>query len=72
MSIHIVPQADEQEHVLDDQCSCKPVVEWQDPETGEVWGTAHVIHNAFDCREAAEQVTGDTMAPGKGWEVIVL
>lgn len=53
---HLYPVNDEQEHDLDStMCPCNPRVEWEDPETGEPYAEALVIHNAFDCREVVEQ-----------------
>jgi hypothetical protein len=54
--IHIYPVNDEQEHDLEGtMCPCNPRVEWADPETGEAYSEALVIHNAIDCREIVEE-----------------
>lgn len=38
------------------ECWCRPRIEWQDPETGEIYpGGPLVIHNAADCRELIER-----------------
>jgi len=53
--IHILPINDSDLHEQTTTCKCNPKVEWEDPATGEVYRQALVIHNAFDCREAAEE-----------------
>ncbi len=72
MNVHCVPLNDEREHDLDPECWCDGLVEWLDPETGMPWaaGGYRMIHNAADCRECAEVVTGEGMGSGKEWEVV--
>lgn len=71
MSVHVIPQNDEIEHERSAECICQPRVEWVHPESGEVYPRGPVVtHNAFDCREVSEQVTGEKVAPGLGWETI--
>lgn len=54
--IHVYPLNDEKAHELEGTtCHCGPSVEWSDPETGEAYSEALVIHNAFDCREIVEE-----------------
>lgn len=53
--IHIYPLNDEKEHdTKTTMCICCPRVEWEDPETGQVYSEGLVIHNSFDCRESVE------------------
>jgi hypothetical protein len=53
---HVYPINDEKPHDLKGtMCPCEPRVEWNDPETGEAYTEALVIHNAFDCREIVEE-----------------
>lgn len=69
--IHVLPLNDERKHDLTADCWCRPRIEWQDQTTGEIYAEGPIItHNAADCREVAEWVTGESMAPGKGWTVI--
>jgi len=71
--INCVPRNDERAHVLAVDCWCQPRVEWLDPDTGLPWASGNgplVIHNAADCREASENVTGESVAPGLDWERI--
>lgn len=72
MSVHTIPLNDEREHAPETDCWCEPRVEWVDPETGLPWaeGGALVIHNAADCREVAEAVTGESVEPDKEWRII--
>lgn len=54
--IHVYPINDEREHDLDGtMCPCEPHVEWSDPETGEPYAQALVIHRAFDGRDVIEE-----------------
>lgn len=66
--IHVVPMNDEEEHDLDSECRCKPVVHWQSPD-GDILPTALVVHNSFDCREVSEEVTGECLSPTHKWGV---
>jgi hypothetical protein len=53
---HIYPTNDEKPHDTESTtCHCGPRIEWADPQTGEPYAEALVIHNAFDCREIVEQ-----------------
>lgn len=67
--IHVIPLNDEREHELDSSCWCEPRLDFVDPETGHPWasGDGRAIHNAADCRECAEEVTGGIVEEGKGW-----
>lgn len=65
-TIHCLPDNDEREHSLDPRrCWCKP---WPElvlegpPKQVALWS-----HKASDCREAAEIVTGEGLAPEKTW-----
>lgn len=54
--MHVSPIRDEREHVLEGtQCWCHPEVLWNDPETGEPFTEALVVHNSADGRELIEQ-----------------
>jgi hypothetical protein len=71
--ISIVPRNDERRHELVTTCWCNPRVDWLDPDTGLPWVSGmgpRVIHNAADSRETSEEITGESMAPGKGWEIV--
>ena len=71
MSLHVIPRNDEIEHERSAECICQPRVEWADPDSGEVYANGPLVsHNAFDCREVSEQVTGESVAPGLVWETI--
>ena len=72
MSVHTVPNNDEREHVLANDCWCEPRLLWVDPDTGLPWENGELIvsHNAADCRELVERLTGDSIEPDKNWEVI--
>lgn len=52
---HVLPVNDEREHEETTTCPCHPAVLWNDPETGEAYAEALVVHNAFDCREVVEE-----------------
>lgn len=52
---HLTPINDEREHEEETTCWCEPQVLWNDPETGEAYAEALVIHNAADCRELVEE-----------------
>ena len=66
--LHVIPNNDEQEHELSQNCKCNPETKWQD-EDGTIFTSPMVVHNAFDCREASEVITGESMGPGMGWFV---
>ena len=72
MSVHVIPQNDERPHCIFYECWCNPRVEWLDPETNLPWanGSCRVIHNAADCREISEQVTGECVDDLSKWEVV--
>lgn len=54
--MHVYPMNDEKEHITDGRpCHCAPSTEWVDPDSGEIYSEALVIHNALDCREIVEQ-----------------
>lgn len=54
--MHVYPLNDEQEHEIEGtMCPCGPEVYFTDPETGEAYAEALVVHNAFDCREIVEE-----------------
>jgi len=55
---HLIPANDTHEHELSESCRCKPAVE------GRL-----VSHNAFDNREADEEINGRA-AEGKHWTLI--
>jgi hypothetical protein len=71
VSIHTVPVLDERRHDLTIDCWCDPRIEWLDPNTERPWvsGLGPLVHhNAADCRECAEEVTDESIEPGKGWK----
>lgn len=71
MAVHVLPLNDDREHTTEGQCWCQPEMRWQDAETGEIYANGPmVIHNAADCREVSELVTGERMADGKTWKTI--
>jgi hypothetical protein len=54
--IHVFPIGDKREHeTKGTMCWCGPHVEWSDPETGETYAEALVIHHATDHREIVEE-----------------
>ena len=54
--IHCYPLGDEREHdTTGTMCWCEPVVEWNDPVTGEAHPEALIIHHSADGRELIEQ-----------------
>jgi len=54
--IHVSPINDLREHETDGtMCWCGPYVEWTDPETGEAYAEALVLHHAADHREIMEE-----------------
>jgi hypothetical protein len=70
MPVHVIPLNDEQEHEKSTSCWCEPTVNWIDPDTNRPWanGSCMVVHNAADCREFSEQVTGEGVSPSQKWE----
>lgn len=72
--IHILPTNDIGEHKETAECTCNPIVEWRNEETGQPYVEGVVIHHSFDQREAieeAEKLAGmePTTRLDKGWEV---
>lgn len=61
MTLHVIPIDDERDHT-GDGCWCEPKLETKD-------GDMYYLHNAADCREFCEEVTGEQVEPGKGWYV---
>lgn len=54
--MHAYPVADEREHDLEGTgCWCEPKVMWSDPDTGEAFPEALIVHNSADGRELIEQ-----------------
>lgn len=66
MSVHVVPIKDERPHIPSLNCWCKPKVLWKDPDTGQIYSSPMVVHNASDCREVVEWATNESYG---GWEV---
>lgn len=54
---HIIPDNDMELHIRCSECPCHPLLD-------EVDG--FYTHNAWDCREAYERMSGKGK-PGKGW-----
>ena len=70
--VNVIPLNDEREHVHSTECWCEPFVEWADPVDGIVHENGPVIvHNAADCREACEEVTGASLSREKTWKAIL-
>lgn len=68
--VNLIPLNDEKEHTESTDCACDPRVEWQDPDTGEIYVNGPmIIHNAFDCREVFENLT-NSHDPEKPWMII--
>ena len=62
--IHVLPIGDDREHVENGTgCWCEPRIEWEDPDTGEAYREALVIHRAADRREVIEEA--ERIANGK-------
>ena len=57
--IHVLPQNDEREHLLSEFCWCEPRND-----------AGVMVHNAADCREISERVTGESVAKELQWEII--
>jgi hypothetical protein len=54
--IHIVPLDDLKPHEEEGtQCHCSPRVFFSDPDTGEAFAEAIVVHRSFDGREGVEE-----------------
>lgn len=54
--IHVYPEEDERPHDLEGTgCACGPDVHYKDPDTGETYSEALVVHHAFDFRELIEE-----------------
>lgn len=69
--VNVLPLNDDREHDLCTACWCEPRVEWAHPDTGAIYGNGPlVVHNAADCREACEVVTGESLAPEKRWHFV--
>jgi hypothetical protein len=70
MNCHLIPRDDERLHHRSTDCWCAPRVDVIDPDTGTPWasGGARVVHNAADCREIVEQVTGEGYG---GWSLFI-
>lgn len=70
MSVHVIPNNDERTHARDNNCWCDPRILWIDEEDGIPFRNGPlVIHNAADCRETSEEVTGEISDVGKNWIV---
>lgn len=70
MPWHVVPVNDEAPHDMSAECKCGPRLEWADPDTGEPYALGPlVVHEAFDCRQVSEEVTGEAVSEEQGWEL---
>jgi hypothetical protein len=68
--VNVIPSNDEREHDHSANCWCEPRVEWIDPETGFPYPNGPgIYHNAADCREFSEEITGESVSEGKFWTV---
>lgn len=68
MSAHIIPLNDEKKHEHSAECSCEPAVSWIDPDTNLPYPRGPlIVHNAFDCREISERVTGEIVDADSKW-----
>lgn len=65
--VHVVPDNDEREHVVDETGKC-----WCEPKRVRVGPDKilRVTHQSADCREAVENNIGELLAPDKTWSVI--
>jgi hypothetical protein len=69
--VNVIPKNDEHPHVHAVDCDCAPKVQWADDQTGEVFFNGPlIVHNAFDCREFSEAITGEGVSDDQGWVVI--
>ncbi len=67
--IHIVPFNDLKSHVEEGTlCPCEPHVFFNDPETGEAFAEAIVLHKAWDGRELVEDA--EALMRGETWKGI--
>lgn len=71
--VHIVPQNDDRKHLLEVYCWCDPLVRDRNPMTGERHDEDGpiLLHQAEDCREYAEAITGELLAQDKGWIILI-
>jgi hypothetical protein len=66
--VNCIPLNDEREHERSTQCWCEPDVAWADHDTGIPYPNGpSIIHHAADGREACEEITGESLGPGKLW-----
>lgn len=67
--IHVIPLNDERQHATASDCWCEPRLDFVDPETNLLWasGDGRAIHNAADCREVCEEITGECVEEGREW-----
>ena len=56
--VHVIPLDDTMSHTLSMECGCYPLED-----------RGVIIHNAKDCRESRERITGNTT--GKPWGLFV-
>lgn len=70
--VNVIPLNDDKEHLHNGQCWCGPKVEWQDPETGEIYANGpSVVHNSEDCREVVENLLQEGVGEDKQWATII-
>lgn len=71
MSVHVMPINDERSHSCSADCWCSPRVEYLDPATNLPYPRGPmVVHNAADCREVSERVTGEPVSAEQKWETV--
>jgi len=72
--VNVIPLDDEHPHVMGEGCECCPEVRWQDSD-GMVFENPVLVHNAYDCREVAEEAEVSSVGlekasgTGKQWGV---
>lgn len=70
LMVNVIPNNDEREHIHGTDCWCEPLVEWQDPETSEMYADGPMIgHNSADHREFVEALIEESIEKGKNWTV---
>lgn len=68
--VSVVPLNDEREHVQDSWCWCDPRVNYRDEAGLEYPRGPIVVHEAADCRQVSERVTGETVSPSQRWAIV--
>lgn len=70
--VSVIPINDERPHEETTTCWCNPTVEWQDPETGEIYSIGpKVVHHSADLREIVERLINEPVSDKAKWRVSV-